>query len=280
MKQIKPEGRMNHAVADTFDAMVSNWERYGEPLTVQFAREALARSGGVEKGERIIDVGAGTGALALEAAKAGARVLAVDIAPGMVARLTERLADFPGNEARVMDGAALDLTENSFDAGFSIFAATCSPDWLQMLSELTRVLKKDGRVTVTQWSDPTGFAGPSKILAEVFSKVFPDRPPLTMSISCVHTVESLRNDLEDAGCEKVRVEEAKAGCIWPEPNRLVEEFEPIFRFLPAYAALSDAERADMKGPLTAAFAAHAALDGTVNLPDAAFIATGYKSNSR
>ena len=165
-------------------------------------------------------------------------------------------------------------------AAFSIFAATCSPDWLQMLSELTRVVKKDGRVIVAQWSDPTGFAGPSKILAKVFSQVFPDRPPLTMSISCAHTIDSLRKDLEDAGCEKVRVEEAKAGTAWPEPSLLVEELEPIFRFLPAYAALSDAERAKMKGPMIAAFAAHAAPDGTVNIPDAAFIATGYKTNAR
>jgi ubiquinone/menaquinone biosynthesis C-methylase UbiE len=120
----------------------------------------------------MIDMGAGTGALSLEAAKAGARVLAVDIAPGMVARLNERLAEFPGNEARVMDGAALDLAENTFDAGFSVFAATCMPAWQQMLSELTRVVKKGGRVTVTHWSDPTGFAGPSKILVEFSAKSF------------------------------------------------------------------------------------------------------------
>jgi ubiquinone/menaquinone biosynthesis C-methylase UbiE len=225
--------------------MVSNYERHAEPLTVLFAREALARSGGAKEGERMIDMGAGTGALSLEAAKAGARVLAVDISPGMVARQNERLAGLPGNEARVMDGAALDLAENSFDAGFSVFAATCMPAWQQMLSELTRVVKKGGRVTVTHWSDPTGFAGPSKILVEVFSKVFPDR---SLAMSCVHTAESLRKDLEDAGCEKVRIEEAKVESAWPEPNRLVEELESIFRFLPAYATLSEAERAEMKGP--------------------------------
>jgi hypothetical protein len=161
--------------------------------------------------------------------------------------------------------------------GFSVFAATCFPDWYQALSELVRVVKTGGRVAVTHWSDPTGFAGPTKIVAEVFGQIFPhNTTPLTVGLSCVHTSESLRKDLTDAGCEKVRVEEVKVSSIWPEPNLLVEELEPVFRVLPAYAALSDVERAQMKGPLTAAFAAHTAPDGTVHLPDAAFIAIGNK----
>jgi ubiquinone/menaquinone biosynthesis C-methylase UbiE len=88
MSQLQSQSQMNDSVANTFDAMVAGYERYAEPLTIQFAREALFRSGGVTKGEYLIDMGTGTGALALEAAKAGAKVLAVDISPGMVARLT------------------------------------------------------------------------------------------------------------------------------------------------------------------------------------------------
>jgi ubiquinone/menaquinone biosynthesis C-methylase UbiE len=272
---------MQQIKSETFDAMVSSWERYGEPLTIQFAREALSRSGGVTRGETLIDMGAGTGALALEAAKAGAKVLAIDIAPAMIARLNERLVSYPGNEARVMNGESLDLTDNSFAAGFSVFAATCMPDWHQALSELVRVVKVGGRVVVTHWSDPTGFAGPSKILAEVFSEVFAhNKSPLSSGISCVHTSESLRKDMTDAGCENIRVEEVNVTSTWPDPNRLVDELEPIFRFLPAYAALNDTERTHMKGPLTEAFAAHTAADGTVQLPEAAFIAIGNKRPSR
>jgi ubiquinone/menaquinone biosynthesis C-methylase UbiE len=279
MNQTGHEGHLDNTVRYTFDAMVPSYERYAKPLTIRFAREALSRSGGGTKGEALIDMGAGTGALTLEAAKAGAKVLAIDIAPALVARLSERLIRYPGNEARVMDGASLDLTDNSFDAGFSVFAATCFPDWHQALSELVRVVKIGGRVVVTHWSDPTGFAGPSKILAEVFSEVFPhNAASRSLGMSCVHTSESLHKDLTDAGCEKVRVEEVKVGSTWPEPKQLVEELDPIFRILPAYGALSDEERAQMKGPLTAAFAAHVVANGTVELPDAAFIAMGNKQS--
>jgi len=65
----------------------------------------------VGRGSRIIDVAAGTGALALVAAKRGAHVLATDIAPNMVARAAERLAPFPDCEARVMDYKSLDAED-------------------------------------------------------------------------------------------------------------------------------------------------------------------------
>jgi ubiquinone/menaquinone biosynthesis C-methylase UbiE len=279
MKQIESKRQMDHTVTDSFDATVPSYESYAKPPTTQFVREALSRSGGVTRGETLIDIGSGTGALALEAAKAGAKVLAIDLSPSMVSRLSKRLVRYPGNEARVMDGASLDLTDNSFDSGFSVFAATYFPDWYQALSELVRVVKVGGRVVVTHWSDPADLAAPTKILAAVFSELFPhNATSLSPGISPDHTSESLRKDLTDAGCENIRVEEIKVVSIWPEPMRLVEELDPIFCVLRAFGVFSDAERALMKGPLTAAFAAHALPNGTVELTDAALIAMGDKQS--
>jgi ubiquinone/menaquinone biosynthesis C-methylase UbiE len=279
MKQIESERQMDDTVTASFDAMVPNYESCSKPPTTQFVREALSRSGGVRKGETLIDIGSGTGALALEAAGAGAKVLAIDLSPSKVSRLNERLVRYPGNEARVMDGASLDLTDNSFDAGFSFFAATYFHDWHQALSELVRVVRVDGRVVVTHWSDPTDLAAPTKILAAVYSELFPhNAPSLSPGTSPVHTAESLRKDLTDAGCKNIRVEEIKVTSIWPEPIRLVEDLDPIFCVLRAFGILSDAERALMKGPLTAAFAAHTFTDGTVELTDAALIAMGDKQS--
>jgi hypothetical protein len=49
MGQVQSENQINNTVAGTFDAMVAGYERYAEPLTIQFAREALSRSGGVTR---------------------------------------------------------------------------------------------------------------------------------------------------------------------------------------------------------------------------------------
>jgi SAM-dependent methyltransferase len=279
MNKIKFERQMDHTVADSFDALVPSYESYAKPPTIQFVREALSRSGCVMKGESIDRYGLRHRALALEAAKAGAKVLAIDLSPSMIARLSKRLVRYPGNEARVMDGASLDLPDNSFDAGFSVFAATYFPDWHQALSELVRVVRVGGRVVVTHWSDPADLAAPTKILAAIFSELFPhNATSLSPGTSPAHTSESLRKDLTDVGCENIRIEEIKVASIWPEPTRLIEELDPILCVLRAFGVLSDAERALMKAPLTAAFAAHALPNGTVELTDAALIAMGDKQS--
>jgi ubiquinone/menaquinone biosynthesis C-methylase UbiE len=72
-------------------------------------------------GTRVLDLGAGRGALTAAALARGCRVTAVDCAPGMIERLS---AQYPAvHEARVMDAHRLDFPDSSFDlvcAGFVV----------------------------------------------------------------------------------------------------------------------------------------------------------------
>src|SRR5579875_2291354 len=95
--------------ADDYDAFFA-------PITERFALDCVELLG-LRAGERFLDVAAGTGALALAAAVRGAEVLATDFAPGMVDLLSHRLADAGvRGEARRMDGQALELPDDAFDA--------------------------------------------------------------------------------------------------------------------------------------------------------------------
>src|SRR5690606_11409635 len=98
----------------------------------------------------VLDVAAGSGALSLPAARLGARVLAVDISPGMVERLAARArAEGLANlETRVMDGHALELEDNTFDLAASQFGVMLFPDLPRGLSEMARVTRPGGRVLV------------------------------------------------------------------------------------------------------------------------------------
>ena len=90
--------------------------------------DLLGLTGGMGR-FRLLDVAAGTGVVAAEAARRGAEVLATDFAPGMVAVMRRRFAaEGLGARAEVMDGQALGLEGESFDLGTSTFGLIFFPD--------------------------------------------------------------------------------------------------------------------------------------------------------
>lgn len=93
---------------DHWDMAAQHYEKTAHPFTARYAEAALERIS-LEPGSRVLDVAAGTGALALAAARMGAQVLATDFSPGMVARIAA--AGLPNVEARAMDGQALALPD-------------------------------------------------------------------------------------------------------------------------------------------------------------------------
>lgn len=267
--------------ADTadFNSLVHVYERLGEPATRPFAVQVLARTE-VEPGERILDVATGTGVLAVAAAERGARVLATDIAPAMVARTAERLHPFDGCEARAMSFDALDAPDAQFDATFSLFGLLAFGRWRKGLSELVRVTRPGGRIGVTMWTERTD-ATPAYVLKRVFEDCFPERELWPNDFFPSWSAESLGEALCWAGCDEIAVH--VCGAQWRPasvtgrplyPEDALEEGDPMFRNFPGYAHLTAEERERLRAPLARAFAAHAAPDGTMRLPVEAFVAVG------
>jgi SAM-dependent methyltransferase len=95
-------------------------------------------------GERILDVGCGTGHLTAEIAAAGARVTGVDRSPSMIAQAR---GNFPALEFDTRDACALGY-EAEFDAVFS----NAVLHWVQPAEEaaagMSRALKHGGRLVV------------------------------------------------------------------------------------------------------------------------------------
>ena len=103
-------------------------------------------------GQRILDLGTGTGALAREFASAGAEVTGVDIAPGQI-EAARKLADDSGLTVRfgVADGHDTGFADNSFDL---ITASQC---WLyfdkkKIIAEVKRLLAPGGRLMTSHLS--------------------------------------------------------------------------------------------------------------------------------
>ncbi|MGK4003675.1 methyltransferase domain-containing protein [Sorangium sp. So ce1036] len=259
--------------------MTASYERWAEPMTAQFARAALSLSGGIARGERVLDVAAGTGALAVAAAEAGGRVLATDSSPGMVARLRERLDPFAGSEARVMDGQALEVEDATFDASFSVFGVMLFPEWRRGLAELVRATRPGGRVIVATWVNPEG-AGPAPLIRQAYRSASLEAalPPMPPGMMVLCAPEGLKAEMVRAGCGEVAVHAVDGVWGGPSVDQVLKVIDEIQRLSPhhAHAGLDDEERARLRGLLRTAVEARAEPGGAVHIPATANVAIGHK----
>lgn len=102
----------------------------------------------LEKGERVLLIGAGTG-LDLEHLPRGVQVMAVDLSPAMLRQAASRAEDLGlAVETRVMDAHRLDLPDASFDVVVLHLILAVIPDPWACIQEAARVLKPHGRVAI------------------------------------------------------------------------------------------------------------------------------------
>jgi SAM-dependent methyltransferase len=189
--------------ADHWDATARHYEKTAHPFTARFAEAALARVK-LSPDKRVLDVAAGTGALAFAAARTGAQVLATDFSAGMVARIAA--AGLPNVDARVMDGQSLDLPDAGFDAVFSIFGVIMFPDWRKGLAEMARVTRPGGHGVVATWQDRG--AATFLLLGEVRGRLFPERKSMTMpeGMLALSKHDNFARELVAAGYRDAQIE--------------------------------------------------------------------------
>jgi SAM-dependent methyltransferase len=131
------------------------------PIARSFARGAEEFVGrlALSRGEAVLDVACGTGNLAIPAARAGARVSGIDIAPNLIAQAQlEARGAGCAIEFEVGDAEALPYADDRFDTTVTMFGAMFAYRPLRAVAELLRVTRPGGRVAMANWT-PAGFIG-------------------------------------------------------------------------------------------------------------------------
>jgi ubiquinone/menaquinone biosynthesis C-methylase UbiE len=142
-------------IRSEWNAIAPRYDEFSTPMNQLFAEEALLLVD-LRPGVRFLDVACGSGALAIPAARRGARVIAVDLAPAMIERLiaracAERLLAVTG---RQMNGESLEFPDDTFDVTASQNGISLFPDLKAGLREAVRVTKPGGSVLIIAFGSP------------------------------------------------------------------------------------------------------------------------------
>ena len=119
-----------------------------------------------QPGERWLDVGCGTGAVSMRAARAGAEVTGVDLSEVMVETASRRARE-EGLAISYATGDAEELPcpDASFDVVSSSVAAMFAPDQAAAARELARAVRPAGRLGLTAWRPGSGVARTMQVAA-------------------------------------------------------------------------------------------------------------------
>lgn len=135
---------MNTAFAT--QAVADNYQRYLEPVLFAPWAHRLVAYAGVQRGDVVLDVAAGTGAASRVAARLGADVIASDLNASMLERVPASIRTL------VSPATAIDLPDASVDVVLCQQGLQFVPDRAAVLRECLRVLRPGGVVAVSVWA--------------------------------------------------------------------------------------------------------------------------------
>ncbi len=143
----EPGGKVNTAMfseAEAYERFMGRWSRRLAPAFMKFA--------GLKDGDRVLDVGSGTGTLAIAVLQEApaSRVVGIDPSPAYVAHARTRAG---GGHTTFEEGDAqrLRFPDGSFDAALALLVVNFIPDRVAAVREMARVTRPGGVVAAAVW---------------------------------------------------------------------------------------------------------------------------------
>ncbi len=123
----------------------------------------------LKPGDRVLEVGVGTG-LSLPRFPSFCRVHGIDMSEEMIRRAHKRIDKHGLSNVVIerMDACKMDFPDDSFDAVFAAFLVSVVPDPGRLLSEIKRVCKKGGLITMVNH-----FKSNNKVLSSIEKAISP-----------------------------------------------------------------------------------------------------------
>ena len=182
--------------ADRYEQLMGRWSRRLAPSLIRF--------GGLADGDRVLDMGCGTGSLsfALPALANVGSAVEIDLTKSYVEAARARNID-PRFTFDVADGRALPYPGASFDRAFSLLVSEFIPDARKAVEEMRRVVRPGGTIAAAVW-DGYGGLPSARILWDIAGVLDPSlERPLFRPLSSPGEMKELWLDLGLRDVEQV-----------------------------------------------------------------------------
>jgi SAM-dependent methyltransferase len=179
---------------------------------------------GIRRGAKVLDVACGTGNTSIPAARLGARVTGVDIAPNLLEQARQR-ASTEKLDATFAEGDAeqLSFSDGAFDVVMTMFGAIFAPHPEVVASELLRVCRSRGTVAMANWTRE-GFVGQTFMLTSKYVPPPPGVPP-----PLLWGDENIVRERLGKGTSDIKMTRQMVKFEYPfPPKRVVEFFREFF----------------------------------------------------
>ncbi len=208
MKTVQADGEQN-----LFDGWPEKYDQWFETpigaLVKQYEGEVLWEFLRPSKGERILDVGCGTGIFTLDFLSTGAQIVGLDISIPMIRRAQTKPG---GHLLQVLGGdiLALPFGNESFDKSVSVTALEFIADGRQGVQELFRVTRRGGTIVVATLNSLSPWATRRKASRHpIFDQAIFRSPDelntLASQVGMVRTAVHFRKDEDPEKVPKIEI---------------------------------------------------------------------------
>jgi ubiquinone/menaquinone biosynthesis C-methylase UbiE len=215
--------------------------------TLQIVGEELCEALDIRAGQKVLDVAAGNGNIALAAARRWCDVIATDYVPALLEKAHERAAaERLQIEFREADAEALPFKDRSFDVVVSTFGVMFTPDQEKAADELMRVCKPGGKIGLANWT-PDGFIGQ---LFKTIGKYLP--PPAGVKSPALWGTSTRINEMFGSQASSIKAESRHFVFRYRSPQHWLDVFKTYYGpVLKAFAGLQPSVQAALTSDIIA-----------------------------
>lgn len=228
-----------------------NWSTHFEPYFLPLYKTALDQLD-IQPETMLLDAGCGSGMFSSMAIDAGAQVIGIDAAPGLLELARQRN---PQNNFMEEDLEAMPFASNSFQVvtGFNSFQY--AGNFSQALKEAHRVIKPGGKLVLAIWDKPENSDGTTVLKA--ISTLLPPPLPGTPGPFALSEDGKMENYLEETGLNLINRLKISCPFIYHSLGNGIRSFMGTG---PAAAALNYADKKQVEETIAAALQPYRIVD--------------------